>query len=890
MEILKNILVFLLKIILTVVILLVIIAAGLLILYFVTIQSPLEYLPPNFVLYAEVESIQEIYDNVIDLRAADVILLTQELKSIYSAVLEFKSNEFTKNDLFRMLLNIKASVMIDEEYSPTVILDPGLLSLVTRALPIINLVYRVEELDLKIIQKDTLTIYNFTPAPDQDLYLSVVNNLVFLSTKQENIEKLYSNYETQDNLKNNSEILSVKEKLKQGGFIELYLSTQAVIDGAVRNNPDIAPFLKYISFNSLSTLSFHISNTDLKLSGYTNITTLDDVLNQFLDYTPSNLKVIQYLPSSTNLYFSINFKSFKDLYQTTLSLQGEDSQKTMEEIEDTCDFLFNAPIDDLIFDWTGSEAGFLTVRESMEPVFFIEVNNEDVFHNALDLLVDSIVFKEDADLVLDNVRLNRIKFPGLVKRIAGKYIQGIDTPYFVLLDDFLFLSMDPENLANLVNNYKSGKTLVSSQNYKDLTQTFPKNANIFLYYDLSSGIPKFLSANNLLNKLLSLYERGLICINFTASEIAINISASGIAGAKTMLSPGFPKYLEKGVNSEVIYKNIKGSNVGEFIYIDGENNLVVEEYIEQSVRRAGVDEMSSVRVLYNRNRGIYELFVFSPGGTLYKFDPDCNPLDPFPIITNYKNSFPPVEIENKLLFYSDSDSSLYLLSKEGQEQRINVEITSPVLSPPNYLEGVLAFYAKTFSGLVYLTDLEGNIYPQWPQEGGGISYCSPLLYKNPAGEMNIIFLTQAGILNVWDIEGKQIGDFPVQLEGVYYANPVLISYLSFEEKGILALDENGLLTLVSLDTKISKQKKIENAQDKRNKIVVFDFDSDGIDEIFIYGASNYIVGLNNKLEMLPGFPVKGSMKPAFTDINFDGYYEMLVASYDGNLYAYTLNK
>ena len=87
-----------------------------------------------------------------------------------------------------------------------------------------------------------------------------------------------------------------------------------------------------------------------------------------------------------------------------------------------------------------------------------------------------------------------------------------------------------------------------------------------------------------------------------------------------------------------------------------------------------------------------------------------------------------------------------------------------------------------------------------------------------------------------------------------------------------------------------KEKEIQGAGDKKARLLLFDFDRDGVKEVFIYGVKNQIIGLGRNFEPLPGFPVKGSKRPSFIDLNFDNTYEMVVGSYDGNVYAYTLNK
>mgnify|MGYP000453629335 CR=1 FL=1 len=89
---------------------------------------------------------------------------------------------------------------------------------------------------------------------------------------------------------------------------------------------------------------------------------------------------------------------------------------------------------------------------------------------------------------------------------------------------------------------------------------------------------------------------------------------------------------------------------------------------------------------------------------------------------------------------------------------------------------------------------------------------------------------------------------------------------------------------------VREEKMIENAGDRKSRMIAYDIDRDGIDELFIYGARNFVIGLDAKLEMLPGFPVAGGRKPAFGNLNNDAWLEMIVAGFDDKLYVYELSK
>ncbi|MBN1699858.1 MAG: hypothetical protein JW881_20275 [Spirochaetales bacterium] len=882
------------KVLLVIIIIVVVLAGGLTLYYFLTKEDPVAYIPDNFLFYVKVNSIRYIYDNVIDLKAADVVFSSsRDLKSIYKMIIDFKSNEMSKNEFFRFLLDVRADIMIAPDYSPVIVFNPGLLSLATRMFPILNFFFKFEGVNLNQIQKGRLTIYDYPVDENQHLYFSLRNNLIFLSTKEKHIDAIYESKKTGKNLASNKEIMELRKKVKGGGFAEIYVDTGSLLDIVKAGSEELSRVFSEISFNSYSAFTFKISNEDLFLSAYTDISVENPDLRDFLSYNPSSLQVIQYLPEKTTVYTSANVKSFKQLIGILLDFKEGSQGKTLKTINDSSKLLLGATIDEILFDWMGTEMGAFTMSYSPDPVLFIRFKNRASIDAALDRISKTLFFENDPSLVLDEVRVSRIKFPDFIKGIIGLFVKGVETPYYIIMRDYIFFSMNAENLSHITNDYRSSYTLLRNEGYKKVTYEIPKNANIFMYYDLGTSMPDFFMQNNVLTSLLKLYEKGVFAIHFDEREVRIQISAAGIAGEKAVLFPGYPKPVPEGVASNVCCADVRGSRLDELIYIDNGNNLVIQDLIEETAFKAPVERDSDILVPEGEKNAVY---VFSQSGTLYKFDGNGEAIPPFPVITNYKASFQPVEYNDNLVFFSDTENALYFLSPEGVETRWGFQFEAPLLSPPVFFKQMVCFYPKNFSGTVYLTDKDGTALEGWPRKGGGISFCSPLLFTDRKGEVRIAFLTQSGILNLWDIKGGRIEGFPLDLDGVFYTGPVLVaqgilSTIPFErEKALLLLDADGNMTMVSLSGEILKQKKIFEGGDKKNALLLFDVDRDDIEEIFIYGSKNFIIGLGRNLEPLPGFPVRGSKRPSFTDLNYDRTYEMIVGSFDNNIYAYTINK
>jgi hypothetical protein len=323
--------------------------------YLVTKQDESTYLPDDFFIYVKIQSLRDIYDNVIDLKAADLVFSSStDLRAIQKAILEFKSTEISKNYFFKKLLEVKADIVIAGDYTPIIVLNPGFLSLVTRFFPQINSILRID--GITTTHQGKVTIHQFLPESDEEpgtdgedeaIYFSVVNNLVLLSTKADHIINLYTAHLTNKNLKNNKEVMGLRDKIPAGGFTDIYINSTSIIESITQGNKELAAILSEITFNTYSAFSFKISNEDLFLSAYTTIADIpNEQLRGFLSYNPSSLQVISHLPGVTNIYSTLNCKSFKELVELLLYFKEGPESKTMKTINDSANLLIGASADD----------------------------------------------------------------------------------------------------------------------------------------------------------------------------------------------------------------------------------------------------------------------------------------------------------------------------------------------------------------------------------------------------------------------------------------------------------------------------------------------------------------------------------------------------------------
>ena len=857
-----------------------------------------DFLTDDFLLYLNVKSLKDVYDRLIDLKAAEVILSTDQFDSLYKNLLAFKSSELVRNKFVSNLLNIEADMALylqnSNQFLPVFIFDMKIKSLITRFLPMSLNFFQSDSIKINKIKEKKYVIYEIVVQNSGNFYFGFFKNLVFFSNQKQSLVKIFSNYfEKKANIKDLN-LKRLDQTLPKKGFARAYFSSDQINKLCEFNYPDIYNILKDFLFEKMGILSFDVSNDFLYFGSNTPFTTNNDQLKKFLDYTPLNLQVTKYLPQNTNIYFSTNFKSFKEFYTLFHSYQKQDFKDQVDKINRLSKNLFNLNIDDLLFSWTGRELGFLTTDVSQDVIVYVKFKDRKKFDFVLNRLASSIIFDKSEDLLFDNVRLNKLTNPKIIRMIFESMIKGFDSPYYLIIDDFIFFSLNPENLSSLYKKYELKETLTFDPEYKKVTQDIAKRANIFLYYNITHSTPLLLNTNNIFNKILNLYERGVLTVNLNKDQFKINLSSFGENKLKTKLFPGFPKNIKNGIASDILCENITGSPVNELIYLTQNNNLVVADINNRLLSGFPIpmDKKSHV-IIETGNKKTYYLTLVTPEGEFHKYDLKTNTVYPYPVLyKELKGSFPPVYSHDQYIVFSRSERKLYFINAaDAKKTEYPYNFKTPLLRSPEIKYNYFAFYPKSFSGEVYLCDSEGTVQAGWPQLSGGISFSKPYMERLDANEIHVVFLTQAGRLSVWNKKGEYLPQFPLKLDGVFFADPVIGELdRNKKNKEIAVISKEGFVSVISITGAKLVSRQIENISGKDFKLMLFDVDNDGTEEIFIYGGSNYITALDQGLDLLPGFPVKGTKQPQFCDLNFDGVYEMVTAGIDNKIYTYSIYK
>lgn len=885
----------LIKILLIIIFILSLIFIGTYIFYKLTKEEVKKYIPADYTGYIQIDSLMDVYNNLLGLRASDIILSRKELKDVYKTLLDIRSTKIFKNKILLKLLNFKINIVFKKDYSPILLLDLGYKSILTRSSQLLA-DYMGDHKTFKLEKLKNSSNYNiyklFLKTYNRVLYISVCKNLLFVSFNKEDIEYLYNTKDEEKSIDNDENFKYIKNKLKNYGMADIYFNTDTLFQPVFSSSYKLKRIYDKFKFNNNTAISLNISNENILLNTYTNYETDDKKINDFIWNEQGILDVVEYLPNDTNLYSAVKIRSFEEFYKVFLYLQEGEYDETIKLIDKSSRLVFGFGIEELLFSWIGSEVGAYYSNISSSPVVFVKIKDQNKLKTILNKITKSILLKEDKEITYSGVKLNKISIRDFLMPLIELFVKGLDAPYYKIVDDFIFLSMDPITLVNLEKKYKDRAALNSDQAYKDISSKIKDKANIFLYFNMEEKIPNFLKFNSVIPELLRLYEKGALALSFDNTSLEINIAASGVNIRKIKNFPGYPLEIENNITSQIISKNIIGSSVEEMIYITDDSNLFITDFNNHPIENFPVSfegRSNNPPIIADLNNdGNLEIYIFTEEGYLHYFDIQGKEKIPYPIKSDFKESFYPVYFNGSLIFYSNNEKRLFFFKNENF-QKIGYEISNPILSQVTVYNNIIAFYPKSFRGTIYLIDGNGLLLTGWPKDAGSIGYGSPTINRIGGDYTgSVIFITQKGELNVWSLDGEPRNEFPLKISGVFYTQPVAGNVDKNADREIITLDKDGNINIISSEGKFLLNKNIKEAASKDSKILLFDTNNDKINELFIYGGSNNVIALNGKLDMLPGFPVKGSSMPTFTDFDSDGQYEMIVTGADKKIYVYTI--
>jgi hypothetical protein len=854
------------------------------VLWLIQREDPTAFIPERYVAYVQVPSIRGIYDRWLNLEAADVVLARPELASFRNVLGEARGLALTSSPLLGLLLDVPADVLWLRDGRLLAVLDLRWRGIATPLARLVGPLLRVP--GFSFLSEAGEPMFRYTTG-ETTIHAALRGNVAVVSLEAQVVKEALQRQEERTGLaaRASRELLD-RIRRRRADAVRILVDTQSLSTGLFSGSPLGARILQAVEAPGQSMLDVELSNERLRIGAEVPVSIVMPELEKTLNRAPATLGVLRYVPASAYLLTVSNIAPLGELYRLVAAFQGQDVQSIYDRADSGSRSVTGLGIEQLLFSWVGAELGAFMLPASAAPVFFARITDQRAFQRAIEALTGSAVANRDSSLVLDEVRIDRLTIPWFLGLILNMLRVEVPEPYFLQRGDYFFLSLEAANLAAVARSADTGSNLAQSGLFRSLQQGVPADPTLLAWYDLAREEPFFLRGGGLLAEVLRLYSRGLAIVRATPDEVQLSLAAARVTGAGAQLLPGFPLDPQGGIGGEVLAFRFAESGAPLLAWVQDRSTLVLADPGGKRVAEAPLEAEAALVPEADGAGRLAALWAVSSGGTVWRFGPGLQSQPPFPIATGITGGMPPAMIGGSLALYSKADSTLVLVSPTGELQPLSLRL-EPLFQPPDFLDGHLAFYPKSFESRIHLTDLLGAEAAGWPVQASGISFCAPRLLQNGQSTL-VTFLTQAGLLHAWDLAGNQMPWFPVSLPGVFYATaePTVMN----GRPVLIALAQDGSLSMVGLDGKVLRQARVPDLDGKNARIFLGDLDRNGAEEILLYGSGAFIAGYDLWFRPLPGFPVKGVSRPQLVDLDRDGRTDLLTAGLDGKIYAYTVGR
>ena len=833
-------------------------------------------LKEGYIAYLRIPNPVTALDRLIRHEALEEILSEPEFAMAAPAVRGIAESGLLHNPLLRFAGNGDLDGALYDDGAYIFSWDAGIISPLLKLIP--SVVSRLNIPGLYYVQAGKLSRFEYRADDTTTIYLGVLHNLAVITDSRETIESILGS--SKDERKTSA---IAAQKFSASGFdAGIKVRGTTLLSMFLYQDPKINELLSNVVLGEFAEAAVSIEDSRIRISMESRVRTRIAQLDTLLARNSHVPGILDILPSTTQYATIMSMASVKELVDLAQAVQGPELTAMLKKADTASRLLLRVSVDDLLYSWTGEETAVFGLEGRPKPVFAIRIANENRRKQVFDSLLSSFAISGDSSVVLDGVRIPRIRMPEFLSAILSVWDIRIPAPYYLVENGFLLLSESPENLLETATARRRNSKLIQTEVWTQLTADTSDESGMSLFYSLDRSIPFFLKGNDTLARVLKLYGKGLAKLSVHNDTVRLSLTArtSHSAGPKALA--GFPIKANGKIGPKVGLLSYKKDGSRRILYTLNGNTLAGLNPVDSSVLQyETADRLFFLPVSDDPLESAESpaVWTLSERGVAALLNGDLQPLQGFPAATGIPVSAEPV-VNDGNLYITGTDGTFWRLSAEGEKVQISLPFSQVLRSPPAFAalgrKTVMAMYPKSFAGKLWLTDTDGDALDGWPVQVAGIAFGSPVLFEHKRG-FYAAFLTQAGEFELFNEDGKPIPGFPMQLPGVFFLQPV------WDGTYVWALASDGTVFRIGLDG-VYDSRNIGGLSAKQGVLTAVDISKSK--RLFISGEGNLLYGFTGDFAALPGFPVKGWGAPWIGDFDGDGYTECISPGLDNSIYGW----
>lgn len=878
----KKILLFILIVILV----LVLAVGGLFAFSAIDRKKPIDLLPHDYSVYVHTDSAWKALEPLLDLKAVDMYLSSPELAELRGIFMQLRASEWRNNKILAYLASktIDFGLYEDAEGEMTFLacVDLKALSAVSRLAPFYINTFSPEIENLSF--EDGIFVYE---TDDSYYYIKPYKNLVLATNDWELLDESlagdFEEYSKQD-------LQLINKKSEEP--VKIIVNAQKLLISAQNGeetNGLIPELLKVIPENSLSSISFRVTDNDIKLNAHIPFAIPEEnsaniPLATVLGKRSTTPAILSRFRENVQYYTILNAGTLEQLKNSFMPLFINNADFLWTKYNGLSKAYLNITLDDLLFSWSGTEVAIFGIENKNDPVFAIQIKDEKQRQKVFEKFLSSVLVKDNSSLILDGIRLPRIELPGFLQELLRLFDITLPKPYYLIQDGYIYFTESPENLCEIYKAQNKIGKISADENWNVISKDLTSDSTVSLYYNLERSIPFFLKSKANLARVLSLYAIGRTDVCITDSEVVVQLSAISKESEKTDRIAGFPLERKGKVDGELTIESADvKAKTNALYWIEDKHTLVSMEIPSTAINEYDISDTAYLCPCQNADpKSEKTVWCVTEHGAVYLMNRKFETAEGFPLLLGDNVTVRPVTVEGGLYIVTET-GRLIFADLNGALREITLEVSGAIKSTPSVYEckqgRILGLYDKSFMGkVIILQDWDGG--KTFTFEVPGISYGSPAFVRSKEETLPTVgFITQNGIMHLWELskpaDGEAEDENLLELEGRYKTNVVS------NGKYFYALSTQGVLTRIT-DGKMLLEVQLPDVTCNEAFVTV------GGTNIYICPDGNVIYGFDEFLELIYSFPVTGWGRPVFADVDGDKHAECFTLSVDNKLYATSL--
>ena len=849
--------------------------------------TPISITPASWLMKAKVYDPVQFIKNFTAHETSAQLLSNPAFEPIIPLInLTQENARHLEKPLVRLALRSKIETFLFEDNGQTGLLaimwDSGFLSPALRFLPSFSRF--INHPGLYHVRTGNLSRFEYRMEDGVTLYIGTRRNLLVICNDRNTFDILMSGEK--------STTRREERYVFNPASYDVVLVFSPVYLGGILAAQDvnIATAINEITFtgNIEAGISFYPRKLELQLmipavSG-------NPALSSLLERRSQIPNITEMLPALTQYSTVISAGNLSQLFSAAAVFTGPLLDENLRQADRASRMFFGLSIDDLLFSWSGTEFAVFGLEGRPHPVYAIRISDEQRRNEVFNRVFGTVLLSENIRLNLDGVRIPQIVMPAFLQTLLRAWNINIPSPFFVIHNDFIFLSESAETLLSAVRAIQRNDVLPRTELWRELAGERSQVSAFFLYYSLDRSLPFFLRGNTELSAFFGLYRQGLVRMAFEQNTIRLSVSLiPGLRQGLTLAS-GYPISVGGNPDNQV-FGIISDRSADNRIIMVRDSSVIAVNQADNTIYEFDAQGQGRIWVipaegLNVRNVNDPAAWIVSALGRVTLVNGNMEPVRGFPVATGLRLSAPP-SAHGGMVFLSGEDGTVISVNSNGRVSSWETSFIAALRSPPSFLQlpgraALTAVYPRTFFGEIWLLDTDGRGRPGWPVPVSGIAFGSPLLFSFN-NQVFVAFVTQAGELYVFNENASLLPSFPIAIDGVFFLQPV------FDGEYLWLISENGTLHRVSLRAEVLHHQIPNFTVRDEGFITAFNLRGGAEPAIFISGDGNAVHGFYRDFRPIEGFPLPVWGRPFLGDLSGDGRIEFVGVGMDRLLYRWQFN-